>query len=105
MRRRGDRLVEGVRQAGENGLATVERRGRGAASARSTTDGERRVRDRTRVEARHLETRLGQQLRGEAADLAETENRDCREQLRRPPSGLRAMPRADQDFSALFAGS
>ncbi len=49
-------------------------------------DGERRAGKRVRVDACDIEPGVGQELGGEAADLAEAKHRDFREHLRLPPS-------------------
>ena len=77
MSRRRDPLVEGVRETGENGLASGERRPHRLRVAEiDGMDGELRVRKRTRVEARDVEPRVGQELRGEATDPAKAKHGD-----------------------------
>ena len=107
VRRRRYLLVEGIRQTGENGLASGERRAHRASVAKvDGMDGERRVGDRARVEACDVEPRVGQKLSGETADLSEAEHGDFCEHQRR--SSLPRSPRRrglDYPRSALFAGS
>jgi hypothetical protein len=71
--RRGDRLVEGERQAGEDSLPPRERRARRCVVTEvDGMKGKRRVSDRPRVEADNVEPRVSQELGGRAPDLAKS---------------------------------
>jgi len=95
--RRCDGLVESVGQAGQHSLLAPERRpNRCGVGEIRMANGERRVGNRARIEARHRESGVGQELRGEMTDLAEPKDRDCRERHLSPSVGqerLRFAPR------------
>jgi hypothetical protein len=95
--RRCDGLVENVAQAGQHRLLALQRREkRRGVGEIGLTNGEGRVGNRARVEPRHLESGLGQKLCGEMTDVAEPQDRDCRER-HRPPRPL-AMKGCDSPF-------